>query len=79
MSADQMFSVYQANKAEWQRQRTKNIVVSVGFHTETAATYLPTLETALTKMYDDAKASGITFESVVTEQLTLPAKAAPQR
>jgi hypothetical protein len=73
VSADQMFSVYQANKAEWQRARTKNVVVSVGFHTETAATYLPTLEAALTKMYDDAKASGITFESVTTEQLTLPA------
>jgi len=73
MSSEQMFQVYQANKAEWQRQRTKNIVISVGFHTETAATYLPTLEAALTRMYDDAKANGITLESVTTEQLKLPA------
>lgn len=75
MSTEQMFQVYLANKAEWQRARTKNFVVSVGFHTETAASYLPALESALTKMYDDAETSGITFESVTTRELTLPAPA----
>jgi hypothetical protein len=72
VTADQMVGVYQANKAEWQKDPTKNVVVSVGFHEETAAMYLPILEAALTKMYDDAKASNIAFESVTTEELTLP-------
>jgi hypothetical protein len=75
MSAEQMFDVYLANKASFQRARTKNVVVSVGFHTETAANYLPVLESALTKMYDDAKASEITLESVVTEELAMPTPA----
>jgi hypothetical protein len=73
MSAEEMFHVYSLNKEKWRSQRTKNVVVSVGFHTETAASYLPALESALTRMYDDAEASGITFQSVTTGELTPPA------
>ncbi len=67
VSADQMFEVYEANKAEWQRNRSKNIVVSIGFHHETAAMYLPLLETALTRITEDAQRNRIPFESVTSE------------
>lgn len=74
VTADQMVAAYQANKAEWQRNnRTKNVVVSIGFHQETAATYLPQLETALQRIYDDAQSSRVPLESITTEQLAPPA------
>lgn len=72
VSADQMFSVYEANKAEWQRAKTKDFVVSIGFHQETAATYLPALEEALERIHEDARTAGVPLESVTTADLALP-------
>jgi hypothetical protein len=72
VSADQMFSVYEANKAEFQRDRRKNIVLSIGFHHETAAAYLPQLEAALTRIYDDAQRNRIPLESVTSEATAVP-------
>jgi len=72
VSTDQMFATYQANRDEWKKDRSKNVVVSIGFHEETASMYLPQLEAAIQRMYDDAKANRIPFESVVTDQLTKP-------
>ena len=42
-------------------------VVSLGFHTETAATYLPQLEAALRRIHDDAQRNRIPLESVTSE------------
>ncbi|MBA3377066.1 MAG: hypothetical protein H0U00_14855 [Actinobacteria bacterium] len=71
-NADQMVETFHANKAAFLRDRKKNVVVSVGFHEETAASYLPQLESALQRMYDEAKAENIPFESVTSEALTVP-------
>ena len=77
VSPDQMMDVFEANKAAFLRDRSKNVVVSVGFHHETAASYLPQLEIALGRMFDEAKAENLPFESVTSEALTRPA--APAR
>jgi hypothetical protein len=75
VSTQQMMDVFEANKAAFLRDRSKNVVVSVGFHEETAASYLPQLTAALTRMYDEAKAENLPFESVTSEALTVPAAA----
>jgi hypothetical protein len=75
VSTQQMMEVFEANKAAFLRDRSKNVVVSVGFHEETAASYLPQLTAALTRMYDEAKAENLPFESVTSEALTVPAAA----
>jgi hypothetical protein len=77
VSTQQMVDTFEANKALYLQDRHKNVVVSVGFHEETAATYLPQLEAALTRMYDEAKAEKIPFESVTSEVLAAAPAAAP--
>jgi hypothetical protein len=72
VSADQMVATYEANKAEYLRDRNKNVVVSIGFHHETAANYLPQLEAALTRMYESAQRERIPFESVTTPAVVAP-------
>ena len=67
VSTQQMVDVFHANKAEYLKDKRKNVVVSVGFHQETAATYLPQLESALTKIYEEAKAEALPIESVTSE------------
>lgn len=73
VDAEQMFEVYEANKADWLRDRRKTVVVSIGFHQETAARFLPRLEAALTRIQDDARESGIPLESVTSEATPRPA------
>lgn len=67
VSTQQMMDVFHANKAEYLRDKRRNVVVSFGFHEETAATYLPQLEGALSKMYEEARAENIPLESVTSE------------
>jgi hypothetical protein len=69
-SSQQMMDVFHANKAKFLEDRRRNVVVSVGFHEETAAQYLPVLEDALTKMYAEARAEGLPLESVTSEALS---------
>jgi hypothetical protein len=69
VSTDQMMDTFEANKAAFLRDRRKNVVVSVGFHQETAARFLPQLEAALTRMYEEARAEKIPLESVTSEAL----------
>ncbi len=70
VSTQQMMDTFEANKATFLADRSKNVVVSVGFHEETAATYVPQLEAALQRMYDEAKAANIPFESVTSDALS---------
>jgi hypothetical protein len=69
VSPDQMVETFQANKAAFLRDRSKNVVVSMGFHHETAADYLPRVETALARIQDIVRRENIPFESVTTESL----------
>lgn len=77
MSADQMVDVFEQNVAAWKADKKKKVVVSVGFHEETAATYLPILETALTKFYAEAEADRLPLKSVTSEALTAAPVSAP--
>ena len=78
VSTQQMVDTFEANKAVFLQDRKKNVVVSVGFHEETAATYLPQLEAALTRMFDEAKAEKLPFESVTSNAVgTAAPPAAP--
>lgn len=68
-SAQQMVDVFEANKAEWLKDRRRALVVSIGFHQETAARYLPQLESALARIYETAARENIPVESVNAEQI----------
>lgn len=70
MSADQMIDVFEQNVALWKQDKRRKIVVSVGFHEETAASYVPILESALTKFYEEAEADHLPLESVTSEALS---------
>ncbi|MBX3185896.1 MAG: hypothetical protein KF819_02730 [Labilithrix sp.] len=67
VDAQKMIDVFHANKAQYLRDRRRNVVVSIGFHHETAAMYLPQLETALAKIYEEAAAERLPLESVTSE------------
>lgn len=70
VSADQMYGTWEANKAVFLAgNKKKNVVVSIGFHHETAATYLPQLEAALTRIYANAKDEKLPLESVTTAEV----------
>lgn len=71
-SAEQMVATFEANKAAYLRDRSKNVVVSVGFHHETAAQHVPKLEAALARMYAIAKAENVPFVSITTDGIDLP-------
>jgi hypothetical protein len=72
VTADQMVATYEANKAEYLRGgRRRNVVVSFGFHQETAAKFLPELEAALERMTDRAANDGVPLESVTSEAIAI--------
>lgn len=69
VTTQQMVDVFEKNKAAYKRDPRKDVVVSIGFHQETAATYLPQLEGALTRIFDEATAEKLPLESSTTEVL----------
>jgi hypothetical protein len=72
VSADQMVATFQANKAAFLRDGSKNVVFSIGFHQETAAQYLPRIEAALERVQEIVKRENVPFESVTTEAIAAP-------
>jgi hypothetical protein len=72
VSSQQMVDTFEANKAAFLADRSKNVVVSIGFHEETAASYAPRLEAALQRIYDEVKGQGLPLESVTSEALAAP-------
>lgn len=76
VSAQQMIDTFEANKAAFLQDRKKSVVFSIGFHQETAATCLPQLEEALTRIYAETKAENIPFENVTSEAVTAVATVA---
>lgn len=69
VSTEQMVDVFEQNKAAFAKNGKKDVVVSIGFHQETAATYLPALEGALERIYDEAAAERLPLESTTSAAL----------
>jgi len=67
VTADQMVDVFEQNKAAFLADRNTSVVVSIGFHQETAAKYLPALEEALSRIQSAARAEKIPLESVTSD------------
>ncbi len=66
-TADQMVATFEANKATWLRDRRRNVVVSIGFHQETASQYLPQLESALERIYEIAARERLPLVSITSD------------
>ncbi len=73
MSAQQMVDVFEANKAAFLADKSKNVVVSIGFHEETASMYVPVLEQALGRIYDEALQERLPLDSVTSDAIAAPA------
>lgn len=70
VSTEQMVDVFEQNKAAFTKNGgRKDVVVSIGFHQETAATYLPALTGALERIYDQATAERLPLESTTSATL----------
>jgi len=69
--AQQMIDVFEKNKAELLRRRTQQSrVVSIGFHQETAAMFLPQVTLALDKILAEVATENLPFESVTSASLS---------
>ncbi|MDB4943628.1 MAG: hypothetical protein JWP97_3162 [Labilithrix sp.] len=71
VTADQMVETFEANEEAFRKEPTKSRVVSIGFHQETAATYLPAVEEALTRIYAEAEAGSLPLESVTSAGISV--------
>ncbi|MDB4998845.1 MAG: hypothetical protein JWM74_6277 [Myxococcaceae bacterium] len=72
MTAKEMQDVYEANKRTYLANPSKNVVISIGFHQETAARFLPILTQALDGIFAAAKLDGVPIVSVTSETLATP-------
>ena len=68
--AQQMIDVFEQNKAEFLKTRTQSRVVSIGFHQETAATFLPQLTQALDRIVAEVAEEKLPFESATSAGLS---------
>ena len=68
--AQQMVDVFDQNKAEFLKKRLQSQVVSIGFHQETAAKFLPELTQALDKILAEVAAENLPFESSTSAGLS---------
>jgi hypothetical protein len=71
VTAEEMVAVFQQAKERYLQNKSVPQVVSLGFHQETAARYLPRLQEALTKMNAIAKAEKIPMATVTTRSLSV--------
>jgi hypothetical protein len=69
VSADEMVDVFQQAKTRWSADKKKNQVVTIGFHQETAATYLPRIRAALDRILAIAAAEKIPITRATTKSL----------
>lgn len=69
MTGPEMVSVYEDNKEEWLANTRSEIIVSIGFHQETAAKFTPRVAEALDKILEDAKANDIPVKFATIEEL----------
>ncbi len=69
MYASEMTDVFDANKEAFLRDRSKNVVVSIGFHQETAGKYVSRVEEALTHIYEAATREHLPLVSVTSKEI----------
>ncbi|HEY8074737.1 MAG TPA: hypothetical protein VIF62_11520 [Labilithrix sp.] len=69
VSAQQMVDVFEANKAAFLADRSKNVVVSIGFHEETASMYVPVLEEALGRIFEEVQTEKLPLDSVTSDAI----------
>lgn len=69
VTPDEMLQVFEANKAKFLADRTKNVVVSIGFHQETAARYVPRVAEALRRIHEEAERERLPLDSVTSDDL----------
>jgi hypothetical protein len=77
VSADEMFDVYLAGKDQWLGDKERDVVVSIGFHQETAARYVSRVETALERMFADAEADEIELRVATAADFAAPLEPSP--
>lgn len=65
MTGNDMLKVYQSNAQILKKNRKKDVYLSIGFHQETAAEYLPNLREAIKLIRSYAKRNKIPIEFVV--------------
>jgi hypothetical protein len=65
MTGDDMFKVFQSNAQTLKKNPKKNVYLSIGFHQETAAEYLPHLREAIKLIRNSAKQNKIPIEFVI--------------
>ncbi len=65
MTGDAMFKVFELNVNEWQKNPKKNVYLSIGFHQETAARYLPNLREALKLIRGYSQSKNVPIEFIV--------------
>lgn len=66
VTSAEMVSVFQAHKARWKSAPTRNTVMSIGFHQETAKNYLPRVTSAIREINRIAAAEKIPVAFVTT-------------
>jgi hypothetical protein len=66
VTAAEMVTVFQAHKARWKANPRATTVMSIGFHQETAKTYLPRVQGAITRIRQIAAAEKIPVAFVTT-------------
>jgi hypothetical protein len=72
MTADEMVAVFRANVTEWRKDTKAIRVVSIGFHQETAADYVPRVRAALEQIKDEAKQQKVPLSVVSTRSVHRP-------
>lgn len=65
MTGEDMFKVFQSNAEILQKNPKKNVYLSIGFHQETAAEYLPHLREAIQLLRNSAKQNKTPIEFIV--------------
>lgn len=65
MTGSDMFKVFQSNAAALKKDSKKDVYLSIGFHQETAARYLPRIREAIELIRNYAKKNKISIEFVV--------------
>lgn len=74
MTGADMLKVFQSNAQILQKNPKKDIYLSIGFHQETAARYLPRLREAITLIRNESRSENIPIEFIVAPIKLKPAR-----
>ena len=79
MTGNAMLKVFQSNALALKKNPKKDVYLSIGFHQETAAEYLPRLREAIKLIRNDSRKRRIPIEFVVAPLKQTPATSANRR